>query len=183
MKCVLMSIHKGLSDTIFRRWTKRLEFRTRFNTAFKGRVYVYESGPEGGRVAGFFDTGAILTTGRDKITTEADWNTLEKMDADNLNAFFVAKTNHECIHAIEIKNVVRYVAPRTLKEWTEAMTVDGCLKTLIERPPQSWQYIEVDGEPYNMTTETVPLEVTEGEDTEGEEPSPTEEFLNKGATQ
>ena len=157
MKSVLMSIRKPIADTIFKTWTKRLEYRTRWNKDFKGRVYVYESGKDGGKVAGYFDVERVIHAHYDKAVTAEDWNILDDLDQKNFDEFFMIKAHATpSVYAIEIKNVHRYKYPKKLEF----------------RPPQSWQYIDMRGftEP---ESEIVELSAP----TEGS--SPTEEFMKE----
>ena len=175
MKSILMSIRKPIADTIFKTWTKRLEYRTRFNKDFKGRVYVYESGKDGGKVAGFFDVERVIYARHDAAPTPEDWNILDGLDQKNFDEFFMIKAHAKpSVYAIEIKNVHRYYTQRTLKDFFEFYKPD--MKTEVNRPPQSWQYIEIKGHaidyPYALVDKVMPATPTEGE-------SPTEEFMKE----
>ena len=138
MKSVLMSIRKPIADTIFNSWTKRLEYRTRWNKDFKGRVYVYESGKDGGKVAGFFDVGGCIHAHRDNAVNADDWVILDRLDQKNFDEFWTIKAHATpSVYAIEITNVHRFTRKLSLSEFCHCMLIDQ-----LNRPPQSWQYIE-----------------------------------------
>ena len=170
MKSVLMSIRANISATIFKSWTKRLEYRTRWNPDFKGRVYVYESGKDGGKVAGFFDVERIITTGMEKVLTPDDWKILDDLDQKNFDTFFQAKNIYKNVYAIEIKNPHVFKPSITLEEFNSAYKVN------VQRAPQSWQYIEVnDMELFDERILGVPVEL----ETPPEGVTPTEQFMKK----
>ena len=143
MKSVLMSIRAEVCKTIFENWTKRLEYRTRFNKDFKGRIYVYESGKDGThKVIGFFDAGHIVRDSADDGISEEDEKFLDTLDKDTLEFYESIVADKDVLYAIEIKNPCRYIEPIALRDFAKAK---GCS---IQCAPQSWQYIEtsVDGE-------------------------------------
>ena len=137
MKSILMSIKKPIADTIFKSWTKRLEYRTRWNKDFKGRVYVYESGKDGGKVAGYFDVGGCIHAHHDNTVNADDWDILDSLDQKNFDEFWTIKAHSTpSVYAIEIKRVFRFDNPMRLNEFMKFINVK------VERAPQSWQYIE-----------------------------------------
>lgn len=175
MKSVLMSIRKPIADTIFKSWTKRLEYRTRWNSDFKGRVYVYESGKDGGKVAGFFDVGHVFKVNADEDLNDEvlDWlENLEKTDEHSVTEFFRIKVNSGKSHyyAIEIQNPRVFKPGISLEDFNKAYNVD------VKRAPQSWQYIEVNNmELFDdcIMGNLVPLAAPP------EGVTPTEEFMKK----
>ena len=172
MKSVLMSIRANISATIFKSWTKRLEYRTRWNSDFKGRVYVYESGKDGGKVAGFFDVGRVVKAYRTKDISTDDLLFLDTLDDHNFNEFFSIKETaaRPYIYAIEIKNPHVFKPSITLEEFNSAYKVN------VQRAPQSWQYIEVnDMELFDERILGVPVELA----TPPEGETPTEQFMKK----
>ena len=168
MKSVLMSIRANISATIFKSWTKRLEYRSRWNSDFKGRVYVYESGKDGGKVAGFFDVGRVIKAYRTKDISTDDLLFLDTLDDHNFNEFFSIKETaaRPYIYAVEILNPCRFDKPMCLEEFSKAK---GCT---VQRAPQSWQYIDTATD-YEYGFTAVPLAAP----TEGV--TPTEEFMKK----
>lgn len=166
-----MSIRANISATIFKSWTKRLEYRTRWNSDFKGRVYVYESGKDGGKVAGFFDVGHVFKVNADENLNDEvlDWlENLEKTDKHSVTEFFRIKVNSCKSHyyAIEIKNPHVFKPSITLEEFNSAYKVN------VQRAPQSWQYIDTATD-YEYGFTAVPLAAPP----EGE--TPTEQFMKK----
>lgn len=168
MKSVLMSIRKPIADTIFKSWTKRLEYRTRWNSDFKGRVYVYESGKDGGKVAGFFDVVRVVKAYRTKDISTDDLMFLDTLDDHNFNEFFRIKETaaRPYIYAIEITNPCRYETPMSLEEFGKAK---GCT---VQRAPQSWQYIDTATD-YEYGFTAVPRAAPP------EGVTPTEQFMKK----
>ena len=130
MKSVLMSIRKPIADTIFKSWTKRLEYRTRWNSDFKGRVYVYESGKDGGKVAGFFDVGRVVKAYRTKDISTDDLpflDTLGRPDRDNVIDGYINKNEEDvCADGIWQKYFTEQPAPLTAEDIAEYFkTIDG----------------------------------------------------------
>lgn len=172
MKSVLMSIRANICATIFKSWTKRLEYRSRWNSDFKGRVYVYESGKDGGKVAGFFDVGRVIKAYRTKDISTDDLMFLDTLDDHNFNEFFRIKETaaRPYIYAIEIQNPRVFKPGISLEDFNKAYNVD------VKRAPQSWQYIEVNNiELFDdcIMGNLVPLATPP----EGE--TPTEQFMKK----
>lgn len=139
MKAVLMSIRSEICKTIFERWTKRLEYRTRFNKDFKGSIFVYESGKDGmHKVIGAFDAGYIVRDSADDGISEQDENFLATLDKKTLEQYDKIVVDKDVLYAIEIKNVRRFDTPMTLEQFSEYMNV----QRKVQRAPQSWQYFE-----------------------------------------
>lgn len=167
MKSILMSIKKPIADTIFREWTKRLEYRTRFNREYKGRVYVYESGKDGGKVVGFFDVQRIFRARYDKAPTPEDWKIIEALDERNFDEFFRIKAHATpSVYALEITNPCIFSRPKDLREFR------GLKGETVKTAPQSWQYIDATGLKYTYTQVPPSAAHVEG-------PSPTEQFMNE----
>lgn len=139
-RCVLMSIRAKIARTIFEKWTKQIEYRTRFGD-FKGRVYVYASGKEGGKVTGFFEVNNVITTTCHKELNDNDWNLLDRLDHRNFDQFFLAKNGSEKMNMLFIENPRRLTNPLTLADFGKATGA------AIVRAPQSWQYITTAYEP------------------------------------
>lgn len=139
-RCVLMSIRAEIARTIFEKWTKQIEYRRRFGD-FKGRVYVYASGKEGGKVVGFFDVNNVITTNRHKALKSSDWDLLDKLDQKNHEQFFMAKNCNEKMNMLFIENPRRLTNPLTLADFCKVS------KSTIVCAPQSWQYITTAYEP------------------------------------
>ena len=175
MKAVLMSIRAEICKTIFHRWTKRLEYRTRFNKDFKGKIFVYESGADGShKVIGAFDAGYIVRDSADEGISEQDEKFLETLDKKTLEQYEKIVADKDVLYAIEIKNVRRYREPLTLREFC----ISNANQT-VTRPPQSWQYIDIitnDLEPafeFVNLEEVVTIVEDEGEQQQGEYNEPT----------
>lgn len=136
-RCVLMSIRANIARTIFNTWTKQIEYRKRFGD-FRGRVYVYASGKEGGKVAGFFDVNNVITTNRHKALKCSDWDLIDRLDQMNHDQFFTAKNCTEKMNMLFIERPHRLKKPITLEDFGKATGA------AIACAPQSWQYITVD---------------------------------------
>ena len=139
-RCVLMSIRAEIARTIFNTWTKQIEYRTRFGD-FRGRVYVYASGKEGGKVVGFFELKRVITTTRHKALKSPDWDLIDRLDQKNHDQFFMAKNCNEKMNMLFIENPRRLTNPLTLADFGK---VTGAA---IVCAPQSWQYITTHYEP------------------------------------
>ena len=135
-RCVLMSIRAEIARTIFNTWTKQLEYRKRFGD-FRGRVFVYASGKEGGKVVGFFEVNNVITTNRHKALNAKDWDLLDRLDQKNHGQFFMAKNCNEKMNMLFIDRPRRLKQPLTLDEFGKATGA------AIACAPQSWQYITV----------------------------------------
>ena len=142
MKAVLMSIRAEICTTIFRRWTKRLEYRTRFNKDFKGVIYVYESGADGShKVVGSFEAGHIVRDSANDGISKDDEAFLDTLDKRTQAQYESIVAEKDVLYAIEIKNVKRFTRPFTLREFAEFFATQK-----VERAPQSWQYVDVKNE-------------------------------------
>lgn len=168
MKAVLMSIRAEICKTIFHRWTKRLEYRTSFNKDFKGSIFVYESGADGShKVIGAFDAGYIVRDSADDGISEQDENFLETLDKKTLEQYVKIVVDKNVLYAIEIKNVRRFPCPMTIEDFCKAHATQK-----VTRAPQSWQYVDVIGEPA-PTVPVTPETQKEGDD------DPTLDFMKK----
>ena len=167
-RCVLMSIRAEIARTIFNTWTKQIEYRTRFGD-FRGRIFVYASGKEGGKVTGFFDVNNVITTNRHKALKSSDWDLIDRLDQKNHEQFFLAKNMHDKMNSLFIENPRRLVKPLTLEEFGKATGA------AIVCAPQSWQYITV-----NECFEPESVEVTPAYvPTDFGNEDPTDEFLKE----
>ena len=167
MKAVLMSIRAEICKTIFHRWTKRLEYRTRFNKDFKGTIYVYESGADGShKVIGAFDAGHIVRDSANDGISEDDEKFLDTLDKKTLEQYDMIVTVRELVYAIEIKNVRRFTRPMTIEDFCKAHATQK-----VTRAPQSLQYVDVTGEPASTVIVT-PEPMQDDKD-------PTIEFMKK----
>lgn len=167
MKAVLMSIRAEICKTIFHRWTKRLEYRTRFNKDFKGSIFVYESGADGShKVIGAFDAGYIVRDSADDGISEQDEKFLDTLDKKTLEQYEKIVADKNVLYAIEIKNVRRFTRPMTIDDFCKAHATQK-----VTRAPQSWQYVDVIGEPA-PTVPVTPETQREGND-------PTLDFMKK----
>jgi len=150
MKNILMSIRAEISRTIFQDRIKRIEYRKRFNADYKGRIYVYESGKDGGKVAGFFDVDWVIKANREIELTDKELLNLDKLDDHNFNEFFsLREYANGVIYAIGIKNPCVFMEPMNLQDFAKSK---GCT---IVCAPQSWQYIECSND---SDPESVPVE-------------------------
>ena len=132
-----MSIRADICKTIFKRWTKRLEYRSRFNKDFKGVVFVYESGADGThKVIGSFTAGHIVCDRADEDLSEADEKFLQSLDEQTRAQYHRIVDDTAVMYAIEITEVKRFTRPLSLREFSEFF---GTSKN-VERAPQSWQY-------------------------------------------
>lgn len=135
-RCVLMSIRAEIARTIFEKWTKQIEYRKRFGD-FRGRVFAYESGKEGGKVTGFFEVNNVITTKRHKALNAEEWDLLDRLDQKNHEQFFLAKNCNEKMNMLFIERPHRFKQPVTLDDFCKASGA------AIACAPQSWQYITV----------------------------------------
>ena len=185
MKAVLMSIRADICRTIFHRWTKRLEYRTRFNADFRGTVYVYESGRNARqKIIGSFEIGRIIKAAPYIEITDDVWRLLNDFSGEQLNKFFAFRNcANPHIYCLEITNVKRYTHAFKISDFCEFFA-----KQKAERPPQSWQYIEMKEGEAEPAFESVKLEEVvkivedEGEQQQGELNEPTPEDSSNIAT-
>jgi predicted transcriptional regulator len=131
-----MSIRAEIARTIFNTWTKQIEYRRRFGD-FKGRIYVYASGKEGGKVTGFFEVNNVITTNLHKALKSSDWDLIDRLDQKNHDQFFMAKNCNEKMNMLFIERPHRLKKPLTLEDFGKATGA------AIVCAPQSWQYITV----------------------------------------
>lgn len=167
-RCVLMSIRAEIARTIFNTWTKQIEYRRRFGD-FRGRVYVYASGKEGGKVVGFFEVNNVITTNRHKALKSSDWDLIDRLDQKNHGQFFMAKNYNEKMNMIFIERPHRLKQPLTLADFGKATGA------AIVCAPQSWQYITVND---GYEPESVEVAPAYGPTNFGGD-DPTDEFLKE----
>lgn len=169
-RCVLMSIRAEIARTILNTWTKQIEYRKRFGD-FRGRVYVYASGKEGGKVTGFFDVKHVITTKLHKALNAEEWDLIDCLDQKNHEQFFLAKNCNDKMNMLFIENPRRLVKPLTLEEFGKATGA------AIACAPQSWQYITVNDGYEPESYEVAPSYGSN--DFGSEDDDPTDEFLKE----
>jgi predicted transcriptional regulator len=165
-----MSIRAEIARTILNTWTKQIEYRRRFGD-FRGRVYVYASGKEGGKVTGFFDVKHVITTKLHKALNAEEWDLLDRLDQKNHEQFFLAKNCNDKMNMLFIENPRRLVKPLTLEEFGKEAGA------AIVRAPQSWQYITVNE---NFSPESYEVAPSYGStEFTADDGDPTDEFLKE----
>lgn len=137
MKALLISINKPHTDNIFS-GLKGLEWRKR--PLPEGLCYVYETKNKGGcgKVIGemrIFGTRAIDTS---------DFLEVPLINSGCVHPVALKKyANNGIVYANFIKDAKRYDEPKELSEFTGfRKTKFGMEPVKMERPPQSWCYVE-----------------------------------------
>lgn len=137
-RCILMSIRKEWWKEIAA-GRKVLEFRTRFPSDYRGKVYVYESGKDSRHaVVGSFRVDYVIDADKEGASRHEDWEILDRLNSDQLNDYFNRKYHAEGrLYAIHVTDVIADGVPMSLKEFSAL-----CDNPVI-RVPQSWQYINI----------------------------------------
>lgn len=154
----LMSLRTENVGPMFDDRTKQYEFRTWFPWNFKGRIFVYESGPNSKhKVVGFFDTRQVFTLEYGKPWPKGFQPYVDKTCPQSLmelNDVSESLQPGKRICVIPVFAPRRMICEKTLAEFNRAYGVkfaqgyDNPRDRDLTRPPMSWRLIEAnyDGE-------------------------------------